>query len=691
LFALVGGALGHVEDVFVTMSGRNVTLRIYVEPGKESRAGFAMDALKRAMRWDEQAFGREYDLDIFMIVAVSAFNMGAMENKGLNIFNTKYVLARPDTATDIDYQNIDAVVAHEYFHNWTGNRVTCRDWFQLSLKEGLTVFRDNEFTADMYSRPVQRIRDVRNLRARQFPEDASPMAHPVRPQSYMEISNFYTATVYQKGAEVVRMIHTLIGAKKFRKGMDLYFKRHDGQAVTTDDFAQAMADASGVDLTQFKRWYDQVGTPTLEVTDSYDPAAKRYTLTVRQSCPPTPGQPEKAPFHIPLALGLVGPDGSDIALKLENEGKAQATTRVLSVTEAEQRFAFVDVPARPVPSLARNFSAPVIVKYDYDQRSLTHLMAHDSDPFNRWEAGQRLATLLMLRGVEDVRAKREFNVPESFVEAFRDVLAIAHSDPAFAAEALSLPSEIFIAEQMDVVDPDAIHSVRTRIARTLAEQLRPDLLATYRADTVPGSYSPDAASAGKRSLRNLCLAYFMETGTSDACNLVYAQFSAADNMTDSMAALRVLADFDCGERTRALETFHDRWKGEPLVVDKWLGVQAISRLPGTLAEVKRLTAHPAFSIRNPNKVYALIGSFSAGNPVRFNAADGSGYAFVAEQIIALDALNPQVAARITRAFDRWKKLDVGRQQHARAALERIRDTPGLSKDVAEIVTKGLQK
>ncbi|MFL6647348.1 MAG: aminopeptidase N, partial [Sulfurifustaceae bacterium] len=390
LFAMVAAKLDLLEDSFVTRSGKRARLAVYVEPGKLDQAGYTMLALKKAMKWDEDVFGLELDLDQYMIVAVGDYNMGAMENKGLNIFNTKYVLARPDTATDEDYQNIDRVVGHEYFHNWTGNRVTCRDWFQLSLKEGLTVFRDQEFCSDLYSRPVQRIREVRKLRARQFPEDASPMAHPVRPQSYMEISNFYTNTVYEKGAEVVRMIHTLIGAKNFRKGMDLYFERHDGQAVTTDDFVQAMADAARVDLTQFKSWYDQAGTPTLEVTDTYDAASKRYTLTVRQSCPPTPGQVEKRPFHIPLALGLVGPDGRDIPLQLEAEARAEATTRVLSVTQSEQRFVFANVPARPVPSLARNFSAPVIVKYAYDEATLTHLMAHDADPFNRWEAGQRL-------------------------------------------------------------------------------------------------------------------------------------------------------------------------------------------------------------------------------------------------------------------------------------------------------------
>ncbi|HEV7799585.1 MAG TPA: aminopeptidase N, partial [Burkholderiales bacterium] len=690
LFAMIAAKLDLLEDSFVTRSGKNIRLAIYVEPGKLDQAGFAMQALKKAMKWDEDVFGLEYDLGQYMIVAVGDFNMGAMENKGLNVFNTKYVLARPDTATDIDYQNIDAVVAHEYFHNWTGNRVTCRDWFQLSLKEGLTVFRDQEFTADMYSRAVQRIRDVRALRARQFPEDASAMAHPVRPQCYMEISNFYTATVYQKGAEVVRMIHTLIGADNFRKGMDLYFERHDGQAVTTDDFAQAMADASGVDLTQLKRWYDQAGTPTVDVTDAYDAAAKRYTLNVRQSCALAPGETGKAPFHIPLALGLVGADGSDIPLQLESESVPQGTTRVLSLTEPEQRFAFVNVPARPVPSLARDFSAPVIVKYDYDERSLTHLMAHDADPFNRWEAGQRLATALMLKGVDDVRAGRAFSVPEAFVGAFGRVLADASRDPAFAAEALILPSETFLAEQMDVVDPDAIHTVRTRVARSVAELLRDDLLAAYRANAVPGAYSPDAASAGKRALRNLCLAYLMETQTQAACDLVSGELGTADNMTDSIAALTVLADFDCAERKPALESFYQRWKDEPLVLDKWLRVQAMSRLPNTLSEVKRLTAHPAFSIRNPNKVYALIGGYTAGNHVRFHAADGSGYDFLADKVIELDVLNPQVASRMARGFDRWKKFDAGRQTHARAALERIRNTPGLSKDVAEIVTKALQ-
>jgi len=691
LFAMVAGKLDLLEDTFVTKSGKTARLAIYVEPGKLDQAGFAMESLKKAMQWDEQVFGLELDLDQYMIVAVSDFNMGAMENKGLNIFNTKYVLARPDTATDLDYQGIDRVVGHEYFHNWTGNRVTCRDWFQLSLKEGLTVFRDQEFGADLYSRPVQRIREVRNLRARQFPEDASPMAHPVRPQSYMEISNFYTSTVYEKGAEVVRMIRTLIGTQNFHKGMDLYFQRHDGQAVTTDDFCQAMADASGMDLRQFKRWYDQAGTPTLVVTDAYDAAAQRYTLTVRQACPPTPGQPTKLPFHIPLAVGLVGPEGRDCPLQLDGESVAHGTTRVLSVTQEEHRFVFVNLPAKPVPSLARDFSAPVNLQYSYDDASLTHLMAHDSDPFNRWEAGQRLATNLMLKGIETLRSGAQFTVPQSFIDAAARIIAQAPSDPAFAAEALMPPLESFLAEQMSVVEPDAIHAVRTQLLRNIGERLHEQLREVYRRCKVTGAYSPDAASAGERALRILALAYLMETRTQEARALVFAHFEAADNMTDSSAALAILADFDCPERTQALDAFYARWQDEPLVVDKWLRVQAMSRLPDTLGHVTQLLAHPAFSMKNPNKVYALIGGFSQGNHVRFHAADGSGYAFLADQVIALDKLNPQVAARMARGFDRWRKFDAGRQLHARGALERIRNTAGLSKDVSEIVTKGLQQ
>ncbi len=669
LFAMVAAKLDMLEGAFVTKSGRQARLAIYVEPGKLDQCAFAMECLKSSMKWDEDVFGLELDLDQYMIVAVGDFNSGAMENKGLNIFNTKYILARPDTATDVDYQNIDRVVAHEYFHNWTGDRVTCRDWFQLSLKEGLTVFRDQEYGSDKYSRPVQRIQEVRGLRSAQFPEDAGPMAHPVRPQSYMEIRNFYTMTVYEKGAEVVRMQHTLLGPELFRKGMDLYFERHDGHAVTTDDFVSAMQDASGIDLTQFKRWYDQAGTPVLDVTGEYDAAAKRYTLNVKQSCPPTPGQPTKLPFHIPFAAGLVGPDGKDSA------------SRLVSLKEGSETVVFEGIAQKPVPSILRGFSAPVIVNYAYTDADLAHLMAHDSDAFNRWEAGQRLASDLLLGGVS--------KAPQSFIDAFARVLADGPKDPAFAAEALNLPSETTLAERMEVVDPDALHANRNSLRRQLAEALRGELLSTYNAMTVSGPYSPDAASAGKRSLRNLCLGILMESNDEQVRGLCVKQFEAADNMTDAMAALTFLANTDCPERVPALEAVYEKWKHEPLVVDKWLAVQATSRLPGTLGEVKRLTAHPAFDIKNPNKIYSLIRAFVAANHVRFHAADGSGYDFAADQVIAIDKLNPQVASRVARCFDRWRKFDAGRQAHAKAALERVHNTGGLSRDVGEIVGKAL--
>ncbi|MEX0961005.1 MAG: aminopeptidase N [Burkholderiales bacterium] len=688
LFAMVAAKLERLDESFTTRSGRTVTLSIFVEPGKLDQCGFAMQALKKAMKWDEDVFGLELDLEQYMIVAVGDFNMGAMENKGLNIFNTKYVLARPDISTDNDFLFLDRVVAHEYFHNWTGNRVTCRDWFQLSLKEGLTVFRDQEYGADMYSRPVQRIQEVRALRAAQFPEDAGPMAHPVRPQSYMEISNFYTATVYEKGAEVVRMIHTLLGADRFRKGMDLYFQRHDGQAVTTDDFVQAMQDASGIALGQFRRWYDQAGTPVLHVTDAYDDARERYTLTVRQSCPPKPGHPEKLPFHIPFALGLVGPDGGDLPLRLEGKPEAVSGTRVLSLTQPEQQFVFEGVETKPVPSLLRGFSAPVIVKYGYDEAALTHLMAHDSDSFNRWEAGQRLSGELILRAAAAIHAAVPFTFPDAFFAAFGRVLADAAADPAFAAEAMSLPSEATLAEQMEEVDPDALHAARTALRKQIAAHLKGELLLAYEAFAVRGAYSPDAASAGQRALRNLCLSYLMELDDAVVRALCIRQFDDADNMTDAVAALTALANTECEERRPALDRFHDKWANEPLVIDKWLAVQAASRLPSTLDNVKRLASHPAFDIRNPNKVYSLIRTFGA-NHARFHAADGSGYAFLADRIIELDALNPQVAARIARCFDRWRRFDALRGKHAALALERIRATDGLSRDTTEVVNHAL--
>ncbi len=688
LFALVAANLEVLEDEFVTRSGRRVRLGVYVEQGKLPQSRFAMQALKRAMRWDEEVFGLELDLDQYMIVAVGDFNMGAMENKGLNIFNTKYVLADEHTATDNDFMNIDRVVAHEYFHNWTGNRVTCRDWFQLSLKEGLTVFRDQEFGADTYSRPVQRIQEVRGLRAAQFPEDAGPMAHAVRPQSYMEISNFYTATVYQKGAEVVRMIHTLLGAENFRRGMDLYFERHDGQAVTCDEFVQAMADASGCDLRQFRRWYDQAGTPLLNVSSRYEAASHRFVLEVSQQIPAAPsGQRDKLPLHIPLRIGLVGASGQDLPLQLEGERHPSGTERVLSIREASERFEFIDVSEPPVPSLARGFSAPVVVRYPYSERELTHLMAHDSDPFNRWEAGQRLALQLLLERVAALQDGKDLPAPSAFLEAVSHVLARADEDPALAAEALALPSESYIGEQVAEVDPEAIQVARIGLRRDIARALREPLLETYQRLASSEPYSPDARAAGRRALRNTCLGYLMELPEDDVRAMCLRQFEHADNMTDAMAALSALANCDCEERNRALQAFYERWKSDALVVDKWLAVQSSSRLPDTLERVRDLALHPAFDIRNPNKVYALIRAFCA-NQARFNAADGRGYDFAAEKILEIDALNPQVAARVARSFDRWKKFDALRRAHARSALVRLRAAK-LSRDTLEIVQRAL--
>ena len=689
LFALVAARLDERDSDFVTCSGRTVKLKLFVEPGKLDQCAFAMDALQAAMRWDEEVFGLELDLDQYMIVAVGDFNMGAMENKGLNIFNTKYVLARADTATDMDFMMLDRVVAHEYFHNWTGNRVTCRDWFQLSLKEGLTVFRDQQYGGDRYSHAVQRIQEVRVLRAAQFPEDAGPMAHPIRPESFIEISNFYTATVYNKGAEVVRMIHTLLGAQGFRAGMDLYFKRHDGQAVCTEDFVAAMQDATGIDLSLFKRWYGQAGTPVVSASGSYDAPARRYTLQLAQSCPPTPGQDGKLPFQIPIALALLDSAGNEIPLRLAGEAQAQGNSRVLSLCEAQESWVFEDIAAPPVPSLLRGFSAPVVLRFDYSSAELAHLMAHDSDSFNRWEAGQRLALDVLLAAIAEIRAGRKPSWPEDFVAACGRVIADAPKDPAFAAEALSLPAAGYIAEQLDEVDADAIYAARLALRQHLAARFEHEWHRLYMGNVVAGPYSPDPVSAGRRSLRNLALGFLMELETAELQALTLTQLKDADNMTDAMAALAALANSDCAERVEALRWFYDKWQDEPLVMDKWFAVQASSRLPHTLAEVEALLKHAAFDMRNPNKVRAVIGAFCQGNHVRFNAADGSGYAFAAEQVIALDPHNAQVAARMARSFDRWRKFDVGHQAHAQAALMRIRDTEGLSKDTFEVVSRAL--
>ena len=696
LFAMVAAKLDLLEDHFTTRSGKKALLQIYVEPGKLDQAGFAMQALKKCMRWDEEVFGLELDLERFMIVAVSDFNAGAMENKGLNIFNTKYILARADTATDYDYFGVDKVVAHEYFHNWTGNRITCRDWFQLSLKEGLTVYRDQEYSADEYSRPVVRIQEVRDLRSRQFPEDAGPMAHPVRPESYVEVNNFYTSTVYDKGAEVVRMYATILGKDGFRKGMDLYFQRHDGQAVTCDDFRAAMSDANRVDLAQFERWYSQAGTPVVECRGEYDEGERTYTLHLKQSCPPTPGQPRKEPFVIPFAVGLVAHDGHDLELEL-SQGRvfdgakgAGTHTAVLALTQAEERFVFTGVTEKPVPSLLRGFSAPVHVRHDYSDAELAHLMAYDSDAFSRWEAGQALATRILLAGVDAVRGGRKMQVPQEFAEAMGRVIADASKDPAFAAEALQLPGEGVLAECMDVADPEAIHIARMRLIRDIATRYRTRFEGAFRHFTVPGAYSPDAHAAGRRALRNAALSYVATIDDATSRALAFLEFRRAENMTDAMAALACLANSAGAERERALAMFYDKWKDEALVVDKWFRTQATSWLPGTLDRVKALASHPAFDLKNPNRARALLHSFAQENPVHFHAADGSGYRWIAGQVVALDRINPQVASRLARSFDRWKKYDAGRQAHARAALETIRSAAGLSANVSEVVSRALE-
>lgn len=693
LFALVAGDLWCVEDSFTTMSGREVTLRIYVEPENIDKCQHAMDSLKRAMKWDEEVYGREYDLDIFMIVAVNDFNMGAMENKGLNIFNSSCVLARAETATDAAHQRVEGVVAHEYFHNWSGNRVTCRDWFQLSLKEGFTVFRDASFSADMNSRTVKRIEDVAFLRTHQFAEDAGPMAHPVRPDSYMEISNFYTLTVYEKGAEVLRMIHTLLGAETFRKGSDLYFERHDGQAVTCDDFVKAMEDASGLDLTQFKRWYTQSGTPRLAVSESYDAAAGTYSLTFRQSCPPTPGQPSKLPFVIPVEMGLLDARGQDLPLRLQGEAAAVGTNRVLSVTEEEQTFTFVDIPEKPLPSLLRGFSAPVKLSFPYDRDQLMFLMQHDSDGFNRWEAGQQLAVQVLQELIGQQQRGEPLVVDARLVQALRSVLENEALDQAMVAEMLSLPSEAYLTEISEVADVEAIHAAREFARRQLAEALFEPLWKRYQANREVSRQTPyvaEAAHFARRSLQNIALSYLMLSERPEVLAACQEQFEACDNMTERLAALAVLVNSPFAqERDKALAAFAERFKEDPLVMDQWFSVQAACPLPGGLERVKALMEHPAFNLKNPNKVRALIGAFAGQNLINFHQADGSGYRFLADIVIRLNVLNPQIAARQLAPLTRWRKYDSTRQALMRGELERILASGELSSDVYEVVSKSL--
>ena len=691
LFALVGGDLGSIEDEFTTASGRKVKLAIHVEKGKEHRAHYALEALIHAMRWDEFVYGREYDLDVFNIVAVPDFNMGAMENKGLNIFNDKYILAVQETATDVDYAGIETVVAHEYFHNWTGNRITCRDWFQLCLKEGLTVYRDQEFSADQRSRAVGRIANVRTLRATQFVEDAGPLAHNVRPDAYHEINNFYTATVYEKGAEIIRMLRALIGHEAYHNGMALYFQRFDGKAATVEDFISCFAESSGRDLSQFSLWYHQAGTLRLKARGAYDAAAKTYTLDLSQETAPTPGQAEKKPLLMPIRLGLIGRDGQEIRLVVDNPADArEAATGIFELSAKERRIVFENVPTRPVPSLLRRFSTPAILDVDLDEDDLLLMMAHDSDPFNRWQAVQTFATRLMIRSTRLIRSGElpEFN--PAFAEALGGAIEAGEADPAFAAQMAMLPSESDIARDIGAeVDPDAIHMARRSLRSNIGKLLGGRLVAVYERLTSDAPFSPDAASAGRRALRNACLDLYAAGAPGDGSEIAMRQFQTGANMTDQMAALATLCAHATPQRERALDSFFRSHADEPLILDKWFSLQAMIAEPETLSRVRRLTHSHAFSLTNPNRVRALIGAFANGNPTGFNGADGAGYRFITETALKLDEINPQVAARLLSAFRSWRNLEAGRRALAKAALESVAAHERLSPDVRDIVARSL--
>ena len=690
LFALVAGDLHCHPGTHTTPSGREVRCEIWVEHRNADKCEHALRSLVKSMQWDEQRFGLEYDLDLYMVVAVDDFNMGAMENKGLNVFNSKYVLARPDTATDADYDGIEGVIGHEYFHNWTGNRVTCRDWFQLTLKEGLTVYRDQEFTSDVSSRPVKRIEDVGSLRVLQFPEDAGPMAHPIRPESYIEMNNFYTVTVYEKGAEVVRMYATLLGVEGFRKGMDLYFERHDGQAVTCDDFRAAMADANGANLDQFERWYSQLGTPRLHVSESWAPESGEWTLSLRQDLPEHESQAAWQPFHVPVAVGLLGPDGSDLPLQLAGEASAsEERTRVLELCEREQQFTFTGLSERPVPSVLRGFSAPVKVEHERSRDELAFLMAHDSDSFNRWDAGQTLARDVLLDLVDAVQANRPLELDQRLPDALRAVLTDDELDGSLKALALRLPEERLLGQEMQVVDPVAIHEAREFARAEVARQLRAEFESTYERCAPDGAYRLDRASIDRRALRNCSLSYLCCLGEGEGAALAWKQYSSADNMTEVQAALVMLAALESPERKQALAEFYERWSGDPLVLDKWFQIQASSSHPQTNARVRELVEHPDFTLKNPNRVRAVAGGFGRLNPLHFHAASGAGYEFLGDLVMQLDGVNPQVASRIVAPFNDMRRFDAARQDLMRAQLERIAGREGLSKDVFEIVQRAL--
>lgn len=689
LFALVAGDLAKITDSFITASGNPIELNIFVEHGKEALCDWAMDSLKRSMRWDEEAFGREYDLDVFNIVAVSDFNMGAMENKGLNIFNDKYVLADPETATDQDYANIEAVIAHEYFHNWTGNRITCRDWFQLCLKEGLTVFRDQEFSADMRSRPVKRIADVKLLKMHQFPEDAGPLAHPVRPRSYQEINNFYTATVYEKGAEVVRMLQTLLGEDGFRSGLDLYFDRHDGEATTIEAFLKCFEDATGTDLEQFSLWYEQAGTPTVSVKTAHNPDNKSFTLTLSQEIPPLPGQKLAKPAAIPLKFGLLGPNGQDLEVSTA-DGK-DIVDDVILLKKPTQRITFQNVPDAPKVSLLRGFSAPVRLTQDQSADDLAFLAKHDSDPYNRWQAVQTLATQTLLARTEAVRRNTDFASAADLVAVLQTVLEDDRLDPALKAQALTLPSETDTAQEIgNNVDPDAIHTARSGLIAEIADELQSLLLPLARDHAKDSVFSPSAASAGKRALSNRALHYHAHSSNPDAVALANDRFKNANNMTDRIMALTLLVHRGFDGAIEALQEFRTRHKTSALAMDKWFAARATAPRDDTLQVVQDLIADPLYEPSNPNRVRAVLHSFATGNPTQFSRTDGKGFMLIAESVLEIDKRNPQVASRLLTSFRSWRALEGRRSTLAESALLRVSSSEELSRDCRDIVDRTLQ-
>lgn len=687
LFALVAGDFDVLIDRYTTVSGRDVDLRIYVEKGHGEEIHYAMHSLKEAMRWDEKTYGREYDLNIYMIVAISDFNAGAMENKGLNIFNTKCILAKPETAADDDFIYITAIIGHEYFHNWSGNRVTCRDWFQLSLKEGLTIFREQSFMEDTFSKAVMRIRDVTVLREVQFPEDAGPLAHSVRPESYIEINNFYTTTVYHKGAEVLRMLRTMLGNELFRKGMDLYFARFDGQAVTIDDYVKTMEEVSNSDLTQFRLWYSQAGTPVIKVIEDYDSINKVYTLTFTEIIEPTPGQPTKEPMLIPIRMGLIDHEGKPMELFIEDKSYGNET--VILLKDHSQIFRFQKVTSTPIPSLLRGFSAPVILNFSYKDSDLLFLYKHDPDHFNRFEAGQKYMLRVLLNLARDYSQGNPLTLGPELPESFRYLMQHENEDKYLLAEMLTIPSEKYVGEQMEVIDVTAIHAAREFVVLELAKQLENEFLANYQQYHDGANNKFDMSHVGTRKFKNMCLAYLMKLNK--YAELGFNQFNAAlkVNMADTQAALVALASIDTPLKADALQKFYDSYKDDALVVDKWFAIQAASKLPNTLGQVKKLTRHPAFDIKNPNKVYALIRTFTSRNAVNFHTESGEGYAFLRDIVQQLDKINPQIAARMVDPLTRWQRYDKERKRLMREQLEVLLQDKKISSDLYELVTKSL--